>query len=92
MASRWRGFGITRRKGKRRTTDQVTCYDPRRRRKANGRSFHAHSLAKEHARKFELYINGAGPPPEPALQPEPKLESEPTENPSSEPALRSCPF
>ena len=58
MARRWRRPWIIKRKGKTGATFQVVYYDARRRRRAYDRSFRLARLAKEYARKLELYING----------------------------------
>lgn len=84
MARRWRRPWIIKRKGKNGRAFQVVYYDAQRRRRVYDRSFRIERLAKEYARKLELYINGVGPRPD--------LETALAEEKSAEPPLIRRPW
>ena len=64
MAQRWKKVWIIPRPRKRGATFQVVYHDRRRTRRHYDRSFRSERLAKEYARKLELFLNGAGQKPE----------------------------
>ena len=64
MAQRWKKVWIIPRPRKRGSSFQVVYHDHRRSRRRYDRSFRSERLAKEYARKLELFLNGAGPKPE----------------------------
>ena len=64
MAQRWKKVWIIPRPRKGGSTFQVVYHARRRSRRHYDRSFRSERLAKEYARKLELFLNGAGPKPE----------------------------
>ena len=82
MAQRWKKVWIIPRPRKRGSSFQVVYHDRGRSRRHYDRSFRSERLAKEYARKLELFLNGAGPKPELA-------EASADGGPDSEAELRS---